>query len=249
MPINAIIVDDERLARAELTRLLSQHKEVQIIAEAGNIAEAKQRIDKHKPDVLFLDIEMPGGTGIELAEQLAAEQNAQPYNKTAKIVFCTAYDEFAVDAFALNAVDYLVKPINPKRLSQCLERLGNKTHAPDNVDVLDDNFKLMVKFREQMKIIKLSDIYRFESIGNHAALHTTFGKAYLQTSLNKIEARLNPEQFFRASRAEIIRLDAIESLEPTISYGLIAQLCNEQEVEISRRQAAKLKEQFSIGAF
>ena len=243
MPINALIVDDERLARAELIRLLTPYSEIQVCGEAENVMQAQEMIEASRPDLLFLDIEMPGGTGLELAERLAMQDHCP------KIIFCTAYDEFAVDAFAINAVDYLVKPVNLKRLARCIERLGQTEEQQQKADILDDDFKLMVKFQEQMKIIRLADIYRFESIGNHAALHTKYGKAYLQSSLNKIEARLNPAHFFRASRAEILRLDAIESLEPTISYGLTATLCNQQEVEISRRQATRLKELFAVSVF
>ena len=246
MPINALIIDDERLARAELKRLLAPHDKINLVGEAENIQQAFELIQESKPDLLFLDIEMPGGTGIELADALASGDCSAP---SPKIVFCTAYDEFAVDAFALNAVDYLVKPVNPKRLASCVERLLSDDTQKLVADYLNDDFKLMVKFQERMKIIRLDDIFRFESIGNHAALHTKHGKAYLQSSLNKIEARLNPANFFRASRAELLRLDAIDSLEPTIGYGLTASLCNGQEVEISRRQASRLKELFSVSVF
>jgi two-component system LytT family response regulator len=234
--ITALIVDDELLARNELARLLKPYKHIDIIDEAENISHANELIKKHKPDVVFLDIEMPGGTGIELAEQLAGDT---------PIIFCTAYNEFAVDAFSLNAVDYLLKPIVKERLEGTLEKLeGQLTQRP--VSYLDDNFKLMVKFSENMKIIKLADILRFESIGNHAAIYTVFGKAYIHSSLTKIEARLNPGYFLRASRSDIIRLDAIIELEETINYGLLAKLSNGAQVEISRRQASKLKQQLSF---
>ncbi|MBE0376969.1 LytR/AlgR family response regulator transcription factor [Pseudoalteromonas prydzensis] len=234
--ITALIVDDEVLARNELTRLLKSHKHVNIIAEAENISQAKELIEKHNPDVIFLDIEMPGGTGIELAEQLGGETH---------IIFCTAYNEFAVDAFSLNAVDYLLKPIVKNRLESTLAKLaGLLTKRP--VSYLEDDFKLMVKFSDNMKIIQLADILRFESIGNHAAIYTAFGKAYIHSSLSKIEARLNPDYFLRASRSDIIRLDAITELEETINYGLLAKLSNGAEVEISRRQASKLKQQLSF---
>lgn len=234
--INAIVIDDERMARQELLRLLSQHPNIQVLAQAENIEQAAQEIRDHKPDVIFLDIEMPGGTGIELAETL---------NGIVPIVFCTAYDEFAVDAFSLSAVDYLVKPIDPKRLANTVSKL---TKSSEFIPLSDD-FKLMVKFTDHMKIIQLGDISRFESIGNHAAIYTPEGKAYIQSSLNKIEARLEPKNYFRASRSDILRLDAIEKLEQSINYGFIAYLNNGHEVEISRRQASKLKNQLGFPDF
>jgi two-component system LytT family response regulator len=229
--INAIIIDDERIARQELLRLLQKHPNINVLAQAQDIDEGLERINQHKIDVIFLDIEMPGGTGLQLAEQLNGEY---------PIIFCTAYDEFAVDAFSLNAIDYLVKPIIPERLEQSLNRLS-VVEQDVNVEPLSDDFKLMVKFSDQMKIILLGDIIRFESIGNHAAIYTSQGKAFIHSSLNKIESRLNTNDYFRASRADIIRLDAIEQIEQNINYGFTAQLSNKNEVEISRRQASKLK--------
>ena len=229
--INAIIIDDERIARQELIRLLHKHPNINVLAQAQEIDEGLAQINQHKIDVIFLDIEMPGGTGLQLAEQLNGEY---------PIIFCTAYDEFAVDAFSLNAIDYLVKPIIPERLEQSLNRLS-VVEQDVNVEPLSDDFKLMVKFSDQMKIILLGDIIRFESIGNHAAIYTSQGKAFIHSSLNKIESRLNTNDYFRASRADIIRLDAIEQIEQNINYGFTARLSNKNEVEISRRQASKLK--------
>jgi len=236
--INAIIIDDERMARQELLRLLKKHPNITIIAQAENIEKGFEEIEKHQPDLIFLDIEMPGGTGIELAEQLQGE---------IPIIFCTAYDQFAVDAFALNALDYLVKPIVPARLDEALDKLTIIENEKSQVTLTDD-FKLMVKFGDHMKIITLGEIYRFESIGNHAAIYTSQGKAYLHSSLNKIEARLNDDSYFRASRVDILRLDSIEKLEQNINYGLTAQLKNNNVVDISRRQASKLKAQLGFPA-
>ncbi|WP_281555981.1 LytTR family DNA-binding domain-containing protein [Thalassomonas sp. RHCl1] len=235
MTINAIIIDDERLARSELKRLLTPYPQVEVIGEAENIISGYELVKSAKPDVIFLDIEMPGGTGLQLAQQLDGE---------CAIVFCTAYDEFAVDAFSLNAIDYLVKPVNPKRLVKTMDKLSPSQET--QIALLPDDFKLMVKFNDTMKIIRLADIFRFQSIGNHAALYTRFGKGYIESSLNKIEARLSEQVYFRVSRGEILRLDAIEELEPGIGYGLNARLVNGDEVEISRRQASKLKQQMAF---
>lgn len=234
--LNALIIDDERMARQELLRLLSKVSLVDVVAQAADIDEGKQQLECHEIDVIFLDIEMPGGSGLQLAEQL---------NGKYPIVFCTAYDEFAVDAFKLNAVDYLVKPVDPQRLSTAIGRLTKQTQGVEQQPLTDD-FKLMVKFVDHMKIIRLGDIFRFESIGNHAAIYTPQGKAYIHSSLNKIEARLNADVYFRASRVDILRIDAIEKLEQNINYGFTAWLVDGSEVEISRRQAAKLKTQLGF---
>ena len=231
--MKVIIVDDERLARNELKRLLSKHSNIEIIDEAKNADEAAIKIKEQQPDAIFLDIHMPGSTGLELAESLGDDVN---------IIFCTAYDQFAVDAFSLNAMDYLVKPVNPERLSDAITKLEARLEQSKQQTGLPDDHKLMVKYGETMRIIPLSDIIRFESIGNHAAIYTPHGKAFLHSSLNKIEAKLDASHYFRASRSDIIRLDAIESMEQAISYGLEAKLSNGQTVEISRRQATKLKQ-------
>ena len=233
MTIKVIIVDDERLARNELKRLLAKHSQVEIIDEAKNAEEAKEKIAEHKPDAIFLDIHMPGATGLELAESLGDDVN---------IIFCTAYDQFAVDAFSLNAMDYLVKPVNPERLADSLVKLEKRLAQSKEKSSLPDDHKLMAKYGEKMRIIPHNDIIRFESIGNHAAIYTPHGKAYLHSSLNKIEKKLDESHYFRASRSDIIRLDAISSMEQSIGYGLTATLSNNQTVEISRRQATKLKQ-------
>ena len=237
--IKVLIIDDEPLARAELQRLLKKHKQIEVLGEAQNIIEGKALIDDLAPDAIFLDIEMPGGTGLELAEQLKGE---------IPIVFCTAYNEFAVDAFSLNAVDYLLKPAAPARLEKSIEKLTSLLSETESTQ-LEDDFKLMVKFADKMKIILLRDILRFESVGNHAAIYTEFGKSYIHSSLSKIEAKLDPSVYLRASRSEIIRLDAVVHLEESINYGLTATLSNGSEVDISRRQASALKKQMSFAAF
>ena len=237
--IKVLIIDDEPLARAELQRLLKKHKQIEVLGEAQNIIEGKALVDDLAPDAIFLDIEMPGGTGLELAEQLKGE---------IPIVFCTAYNEFAVDAFSLNAVDYLLKPAAPARLEKAIEKLTSLLSETENTQ-LEDDFKLMVKFADKMKIILLRDILRFESVGNHAAIYTEFGKSYIHSSLSKIEAKLDPSVYLRASRSDIIRLDAVVHLEESINYGLTATLSNGSEVDISRRQASTLKKQMSFAAF
>ena len=228
--IRALIVDDERLARAELKRLLAVHDDVDVIGEADNAATALQLVTEFSPDVVFLDIQMPETSGLALAAELAGR---------ARFVFCTAFDSFAIDAFGLNAVDYLVKPVVPERLVQTLDRLRAQGTAQT---LLPYDHGLLLRFGEQARIVRLREIDRFESVGNQARVHTAHGRSWLQSSLARIEQRLDPNYFFRVSRSDILRLDAITAIEPDVGTGSIATLPDGSQVAVSRRQAQLLKQ-------
>jgi two-component system, LytTR family, response regulator len=238
--IKTLIVDDERLARAELKRLLSVHPQIEIVGEAASAAEARELLDQLQVDLVFLDIQMPEVSGLELAASL---------NSSLQFVFCTAFNSFALDAFALNALDYLVKPLDPTRLAKTLQRYrhdeqASTTPAPQE-NFLPDQHGLLLKFGEVNRIVRLNEISRFESIGNHTAVYSSFGKSYLHSSLSKIESRLDPQYFFKASRADIVRLDAIKQLEPGMASGtMLAILQDGSEIEVSRRQMQSLKQTF-----
>lgn len=238
-----LIVDDERLARSELKRLLQANPDIEIIAEADS-ADSARDILTAQPDIalVFLDIQMPGSSGLELAAEL---------RPNLFFVFCTAFDSYALDAFALNALDYLVKPIVPQRLAQSLSRLpaapaGNAVISEQHSqNYLPDNHGLLLKFGENSRIVRLSDICRFESIGNHSAVYTPYGKSFVLSSLSRIEQRLDPQQFFKASRADIIRISAITALEPGLAAGsMLAILQDGQQIDVSRRQVQQLKTLF-----
>ena len=221
--LRVVIVDDERLARAELRRLLAAHPQVEIVGEAEDADAALALIRETQPDLAFLDIQMPGMNGCQF-------------------VFCTAFDSFAIDAFGLNALDYLVKPVVPERLAQTLTRVRPRSDKPDT-PTLPMEHPLLLKFGENARIVRLRDIHRFESVGNHAAVYTPHGRAFLLSSLSRIEQRVDPAYFVRVSRADILRLDAISRLEPDISQGMIARLHDGTEIKVSRRQAQLLKTQ------
>ncbi|MDP5144141.1 LytR/AlgR family response regulator transcription factor [Rheinheimera baltica] len=235
---NCLLVDDERLARSELKRLLKMHPQCVITAEASSGEEALQQLTSHKIDLVFLDIQMPGLTGLQLAEHIPA--NTQ-------FIFCTAFNSFALDAFELNAVDYLLKPIAPERLAKALQKLrpaNDNNHA--TVHYLAEQHGILLKFGDSQRVVRLNEISRFESIGNHAAVYTPYGKSFIHSSLAKIEQKLDPELFFKASRADIVRISAISHIEPSIAEGgLVAILQDGQQVDVSRRQAQQLKQQFS----
>lgn len=238
--IKILIVDDERLARIELKRLLGTHPHIEIVAEASSADEAKQLLSEFPIDLVFLDIQMPGTTGLELAAQFNPQQNPH-----LQFVFCTAFDSYALDAFELNALDYLVKPIDPERLRKTLQRFADKPAQQQSANYLPESHGLLLKFGENNRIVRLSEINRFESIGNHSAVYTHHGKSFLHSSLSKIEQRLDPQQFFRTSRADIVRVSAIQELEAGLTPGsMLAVLQDGQTVEVSRRQVQVLRNLF-----
>lgn len=230
--MRVMLVDDERLARSELRRLLAAHAQVEIVAEAANGQEALALYADTRPDVVFLDIEMPGMRGLDLACALDGE---------ARLVFCTAYPNFAVDAFDLQAVDYLVKPVAPARLAQTLARLGEA-----GTDYLPDDHRVLLKRGDHYCLVRLGEVQRLDSADNYVQLTTPTGRFLLQGSLARLAARLDPRYFFQASRSTVVRFDAIVSLSGDVGLGLTAHLADGSEVAVSRRQAKRLRERFSL---
>ncbi len=237
--MKAIIIDDERLARAELRKMLESHKEVEIIAECANAAEAKEKIESLKPDVIFLDINMPGKSGLELVEEISAIPD---------VVFVTAYDEHAIKAFELNAFDYLLKPVEPQRLNETIKKLSIKESVvkAEFNGPLDENELIFIKDGDRCWFVKLADIRLFESEGNYVRVYFDNNKPLILRSLNNLETRLNERQFFRASRKHIVNLSWIAGVEPWFNGGLMVKLKDGKEVEISRRQAVRIKDIFSL---
>lgn len=237
--MKAIIIDDERLARQELRSLLSVHKEVEIIAECADATSAKEKINELKPDIIFCDIQMPGKSGLELVEEISA---------TVDVVFITAHDEHAIKAFELNAFDYLLKPVQPERLTETIKKLAVKETAnrPDNTSPLSENDTVFIKDGDKCWLIRLSEIRLFESEGNYVRVYFDTFRPLILRSLNSLEARLNEKQFFRASRRHMINLSYVASIEPWFNGGLNVKMKDGKEVEISRRQAVRLKDLMSL---
>ncbi|KKO46935.1 transcriptional regulator [Arsukibacterium ikkense] len=241
-----LIVDDERLARNELKRLLLPHPECEIVAEAASATAALAILAQQTIDLVFMDIQMPEISGIELANDIP---------EATRFVFVTAFNSYALDAFSLNAVDYLLKPVAPERLAKTIARLpppqaspttATNTEPQPAVNCLPEHHGILLKFGDINRIVRLQEIYRFESIGNHAAVYTSYGKSFIHSSLARIEQKLDPLFFFKTSRADIIRIGSISHLEPAIADGgLIAVLQDGQHINVSRRQAQQLKHQFS----
>jgi len=233
--MKAIIVDDERLARQELKSLLATYKEIEIIAECADAIEAKQKISELKPDIIFCDIQMPGKTGLELVEEISG---------TVDVVFVTAYDDYAIKAFELNAFDYLLKPVQPERLAETIKKLAIKDSVTktENVSPLSESDTIFIKDGEKCWFVKLSDIRLFESEGNYVRVYFDTFRPLILRSLNSLESRLNDKQFFRASRKHILNFSYIASVESWFNGGLNVKLKDGKEVEVSRRQAVKLKD-------
>jgi two-component system LytT family response regulator len=228
--MKALIIDDERLARLELRRLLAAHPEVEIAGEARSGTEALAMIADLAPDLIFLDIQMPGMTGFELLESL---------EDVPQVIFTTAYDQYAIRAFEVNALDYLLKPIAPERLAAALARAHPRTEASR----LDQVF---VRDGERCWIVRLPEIFLLESEGNYARLYFGNERPLLRRSLNALEAQLDPAMFFRADRKRIVNLKWIEKVEVGISGGLVVTLRGGRTVEMSRRQSARLREAMSL---
>lgn len=241
--MKAIIVDDERLARKELTNLLSAFPEVEIIGEAANADEAIEMIESKRPDLLFLDIQMPGKTGFDLLESI----DAAPM-----VIFTTAYDEYALKAFEVNALDYLLKPIHQDRLKSCLEKVlkDHKTIKEESQEQAEYKLGLkdqvFVKDGDKCWFVKLADVRLFESDGNYIKVYFEQNKPMIHKSLNALDKKLDERAFFRASRKHIINLSWVDSIESWFNGGLLVKLKNGDKVEVSRRQASRFKEMMSL---
>ncbi len=240
----AIIIDDERLARNELKKLLSDFPEVEVIGEAANAAEGIEKIESLMPDLVFLDIQMPGKTGFDMLAEL---------EKAPHVIFTTAYDEFALKAFEVNALDYLMKPVEPKRLADALHKLQLVEEkemaaviAGSHRGVLNENDQVFVKDGERCWFVKLSEVRLFESVGNYAKVYFSTNKPLILKSLNALEDRLDDKVFFRANRKHIVNMRMIEKVEPYFNGGLLLDLKGGEKIEVSRRQAVKFKEMMSL---
>lgn len=241
MTCKTIIVDDERLARAELKKLLLDFPEIEVIAEASNVNEGIEKIDTLNPDLVFLDIQMPGKTGFDLLQEV----DKAPY-----VIFTTAYDEFAIKAFEVNALDYLLKPIEPKRLADAIHKIKLAEEKTDlvsmNRDMLAEHDQVFVKDGEKCWFVKLAEIRLFESVGNYARVFFAGNKPLILKSLNALEERLDPRVFFRANRKHIVNMRMIDKVEPYFNGGLLLELKGGDKIEVSRRQTVKFKEMMSL---
>jgi two-component system LytT family response regulator len=226
--IKVILIDDERLARAELNRALINYPDLEVIAEAGNAEEAAELIEKHRPELIFLDIQMPGKSGFDLLEML---------DQVPEVVFVTAFDQYAVKAFEANALDYLVKPVRDERFAKVIEKIRSKLNSAP----LAAERQLFVKDGNKCHFIALADVFLVESMDNYARIYFKDQTTYLKRSLNQLEESLDAGMFFRINRSQIINLNFIQQVHKLPKGKLNITLKAGLLLEVSDRQSVKFK--------
>lgn len=240
--LRAVIVEDSRLARNELKELIKEHIEIALVGEAENADDGFELINTTNPDLLFLDIHMPGKDGFELLEML---------DHVPITVFTTAFDEYAIKSFEYNAFDYLLKPINPKRFSKTIEKIVEQHH--NEVDK-EDNQKnklsidnqIFIKEGERCWLVKIKDITMFEIVGNYTRVFFENNKPLIYKSLAQIEEKLPEALFFRANRQQIINTNQVKKVVAWFNGKLKIEMQSGEEIEISRRQSYIFKERLSL---
>lgn len=240
--MRAIIADDERLARQELRRLLAEHPDVMVEGEARNADEAEDLLERCEPELLFLDIEMPGRSGLEMLEQCA---------NPPQTILTTAFDRYALRGFELNAVDYLLKPIAPERLAEALRRVRERAAAAMGgtgaaaTAARKPIEQVFVRDGERCWLVRVGDIRLLRAEGNYARVFFRAFQPLIPRSLTQIEGRLDGATFFRANRAEVINLQWVTGIEPE-GDGYSVALRDGPEVLVSRRQAKLLRERLTL---
>jgi two-component system LytT family response regulator len=236
------IVEDSRLARQELRTLLADIPDADIVGEAAELLPARAAIDQLRPDLLLLDVELPGATGFDLLDQL---------EHVPLVVFTTAYDQHALAAFERNALDYLLKPIEPQRLEAALAKVRERLRPAPTMTVgvtpakgVDD--MVFLRDGERCWFVRLGDIAGFESCGNYAQAWFDGQRPLINRTLTSLEERLDPQLFFRASRSHLINLRWIQAIAPSSSDGYRVTLRDGHQVEVSRRQAKLLRERLEL---
>lgn len=235
--MRVLIVDDERLARNELNRLLGKFPEIEVVGEASNGETAIEKIQELAPDLVFLDIQMPGMTGFEVLEHLHVVPN---------VIFVTAYDEYALKAFEVNALDYVLKPVELSRLEKAIKKVLLKAEDSSSDEKLSLNSQIFIKDGEKCWFVKLEKVRMFESEGNYVRLYFETSRPMILKSLNNLEKRLSEQEFFRISRKYIINLNWIEKVEAWFNGGLRVTLKSGEKLEISRRQTSRFKELMAL---
>lgn len=240
--MRTLVIDDERLARKELISLLEGYTEIEIVGECSNADEAIEMIMEKKPDLIFLDIQMPGKNGFEMLEELV---------NVPKVIFVTAFDEYAIKAFQVNALDYVLKPIDPERLNSAIDKLNEDPvedlpEATQNEDILGSEDQIFLKDGDKCWFVTLKDVRMFISEGNYVRVMFNDQNPLVLRSLNNLEKRLDEREFFRANRKYIINLKWVEKIETWFNGGLMVMIKGGEQVEVSRRQSSKFKELLSL---
>ena len=240
--LKAVIVEDSRLARNELKELIKAHTEIEVLGEAENVDEGFKLINETKPDLLFLDINMPEKDGFELLEML---------DEVPTTIFTTAFDEYAIKSFEYNAFDYLLKPISQKRFSKSIEKViesvDNKANDETKIgSALSLDKQIFIKDGEKCWLVKIQDISLFEIVGNYTRVFFDNNKPLIYKSLAQVEEKLPTEVFFRANRQQIININHVKKVVSWFNGKLKIEMNSGEEIEISRRQSSLFKEQLSF---
>ena len=249
--IRTLIVEDEHLARQELRYLLEAHPEIEIVGEATDAETARRLVAALQPDLLLLDISLPGETGFELLESL---------DQVPHVVFITAYDQYATRAFQVSALDYLLKPVHPERLATALARVAAavarqpapspeanpETGSPAPGLPLTPQSQVFLKDGDTCHFVRLADIVLFEAVGNYVRVYFDQLSPLLHKSLQQLEDKLPPDLFFRVNRQQILNLTAIDKVHAYYKGGLLLELRGGRRVDVSTRQAVRFKELLSL---
>jgi two-component system, LytTR family, response regulator len=238
--MKAMIIEDSRLARVELSELLREYPDIELCDEAANPRDALPIIQRELPELLFLDIHMPGKNGFELLYDL----NYEP-----KIIFITAHADYAIQSFEFNTVDYLLKPVSPERLRKAIHKLQQEsisTETAPSQSMLDINSQVMLRDGDKCFWVAIKNLHYFESHGNYTLAFWENNKAFISRALGKIEARLPTQYFFRASRQQIVNIKEIIHVEPWVNGGYQLQLKSGTQISVSRRHAVSFKNLFSL---
>ena len=231
------LVDDELLALEELKVLLSPFEDLEIIGASDRVDQAIQECNELKPDLIFLDINMPGKDGFGFLESL---------EEVKEVIFVTAYDQFAIKAFEVNALDYILKPVNPQRLAEAIQRFRAKQSTNLSSSHEDGRLsaekKIFIKDGEKCHFVQISKIYLLESEGNYVRVHYEKHKPLLHKSLTYLEQKLPEDLFFRANRQYMFNLDFVDQIEPYFNSTLLIILKSGHKIDLSQRQSAKFRE-------
>lgn len=234
MQKSVFLVDDEQLALQELKLMLEPYDQLKVIGMSDRVDEAIKKCNELKPDLIFLDINMPGKDGFQFLESL---------DEVNQVIFVTAYDQFAIKAFEINALDYLLKPLNPNRLKEAIQRfLTNFSENSDRNSKLSPEKKIFIKDGESCHFVPISKIFLLESVGNYVRVFYEDQKPLLHKSLSYLESRLPEDLFFRGNRQHMFNLDFIQKIEPYFNSTLLIKLNSGHEIELSQRQSVKFRD-------
>jgi two-component system LytT family response regulator len=227
-----IIIDDERTARNEIKRLLIPHPEFVVVDESKNTSEARRQIEENKPDIIFLDIQLPGESGFNLLESLS---------QVPEVIFTTAYEEYAVQAFEINALDYLMKPIREERFTKAIERVHKRIAEKEASKITKEDRRIFIKDGSRCYFVQLGSVHLIESLENYACLHFEGKKALIKSSLNQLAEKLDSNIFFRINRSQIINTRFIQYVLPIKKGRIKISLTTGELLELSDRQTVKFK--------